>query len=92
MGRFIQDGTGIVVSVDDSKDERFQHGWKPYVDGDESSASDGAPSKSWKIDELREFAAANDIDLSGATKKDEILAVIIAAGEQGDESSASDES
>lgn len=29
MSRFIQDGTGIVVSVADEKDDRFASGWKP---------------------------------------------------------------
>lgn len=32
MGVFIQDGTGVVVSVDDSKDDRFVSGWKPYAE------------------------------------------------------------
>lgn len=29
MSRFIQDGTGIVVSVADEKDDRFTNGWTP---------------------------------------------------------------
>ena len=29
MSTFIQDGTGLVVSVADEKDERFAVGWKP---------------------------------------------------------------
>lgn len=29
MSRFINDETGVVVSVDDSKDDRFTSGWKP---------------------------------------------------------------
>lgn len=29
MSRFIQDGTGIVVSVADEKDDRFVNGWEP---------------------------------------------------------------
>lgn len=32
MGKFIQDGTGVVVSVDDSKDDRFEIGYTPYKD------------------------------------------------------------
>lgn len=36
----------------------------------------GAPSKSWKADELRAFAAVRDIDLGDAKTKDEILAVL----------------
>ena len=31
MGRFRNLATGAVVSVDDSKDERFDAGWEPVV-------------------------------------------------------------
>jgi len=30
----------------------------------------------WKVSELREYAEANEIDLEGATRKDEIIAAI----------------
>lgn len=29
MGRFVNTRTGVVVSVDDSKDGRFTDGWEP---------------------------------------------------------------
>lgn len=32
MGRFINSETGVVVSVDDSKDDRFDAGWEPADD------------------------------------------------------------
>lgn len=32
MSKFIQDGTGVVVSVADEKDERFVNGWKPVAE------------------------------------------------------------
>ena len=32
MGRHIRDGTGIVISVADEKDDRYSSGWKPYTD------------------------------------------------------------
>lgn len=32
MGRFRNDKTDVVVSVDDSKDERFKDGWTPVKD------------------------------------------------------------
>jgi len=32
MSRFIQDKTGIVVSVADEKDSRFVSGWEPVED------------------------------------------------------------
>lgn len=39
MGRHIQDGTGVVISVADEKDARYASGWKPYDGEDEKSAS-----------------------------------------------------
>lgn len=36
MSKFVNSETGVVVSVDDSKDERFTNGWEPA----------GAPKKS----------------------------------------------
>lgn len=39
----------------------------------------GAPSKSWKVDELRAFAAVSNIDLRDAKTKDEILAILESA-------------
>lgn len=40
MGRFRNLETGVVVSVDDSKDERFASGWEPAAD-----ESNKAPAK-----------------------------------------------
>jgi hypothetical protein len=45
MGRFIQDGTGVVVSVDDSKDDRFASGWKPFDGDDTPKRGPGRPKK-----------------------------------------------
>jgi hypothetical protein len=44
MSRFQSLTTHVVVSVDDSKDERFASGWKPY-DGEEKRPV-GRPKKS----------------------------------------------
>jgi len=75
MGRFIQDGTGVVVSVADSKDERFALGWKPY-DGSEPAAKSETPDKSWKVAELKAYADEHTVDLGDATKKEDLLAAI----------------
>jgi len=32
MGKFINSETGVVVSVDDSKDARFASGFEPYTE------------------------------------------------------------
>lgn len=45
MSRFIQDGTGVTVSVDDSKDDRFAVGWKPADAADKKPAAKPAAKK-----------------------------------------------
>jgi len=75
MSRFIQNGTGIVVSVDDSKDDRFASGWKPF-DGAESPTKSDTPDKSWKVAELKAYADEHTVDLGDATKKEDLLAAI----------------
>lgn len=42
MGRFVNDSTKVVVTVDDSKDERFADGWSP---ADADGKSTKAPAK-----------------------------------------------
>ena len=46
----------------------------------ESSRSE-SPDSSWKVADLRAYASENGIDLGDATKKDDIVAAIQAAGE-----------
>ena len=43
MSTFIQDGTGVVVSVADEKDDRFSVGYKPYTG--EAKRGSGRPKK-----------------------------------------------
>ena len=45
----------------------------------EPSFPDGDPADSWKVDQLKAYAAEHNVDLSGATKKADILAAIVAA-------------
>jgi hypothetical protein len=47
------------------------------------TTDDGRKVSDLKVDELRAFAEANQIDLGEASKKDEILAAVVAS-EQGD--------
>lgn len=44
MGRHKNEATGVVVSVDDSKDDRFTSGWVP-VDADEPKRPAKQPTK-----------------------------------------------
>ncbi|PTU57193.1 hypothetical protein DBB34_05450 [Sphaerisporangium cinnabarinum] len=46
---------------------------------EEPAFPDGVPDESWKVDQLRAFARAHDVDLKGATKKADILAALAAA-------------
>ncbi len=45
MGRFIQDGTGVVVSVADEKDHRFESGWKPYAEDEKPAKKTSTASR-----------------------------------------------
>ncbi len=50
MGRFVNDATGVVVVVDDSKDDRFDAGWSAAdeVESKKAPAKKAASSKSEK--------------------------------------------
>ena len=49
MGRFRNSDTGVVVSVDDSKDDRFTSGWEsPDSEPKKAPAKKAASSKSEK--------------------------------------------
>lgn len=45
MGRFRNSETGVVVSVDDSKDERFAQGFEPVGDAAKSAPARKATAK-----------------------------------------------
>lgn len=78
--------TKVKVSVADGKQLGAE--WIPE---DASDGSEG-PDKSWKVAELVAFAAEKQIDLGDATKKDDILAVLVAAAAGDDEDEVEDES
>lgn len=77
---------GRVVDVPENLVDSYTSlGWEP-LDGEsgETSGTPTAPSKSWKVDELTAYATEHGIDLGGATKKADILAVIEAAAKAAD--------
>lgn len=45
MGRFRSDSTGVVVSVDDSKDARFGAGWSSATEPKTATADKPQPAK-----------------------------------------------
>lgn len=72
MSRFENIQTGVVISVDDSKDGRFVAGWKAPGE----AAKSDSPDKSWKVAELKVYADEHKVDLGDATKKEDLLAAI----------------
>ncbi|WP_404474833.1 hypothetical protein [Microbacterium aerolatum] len=85
-------GKGRTVVVPDAVAESYiSQGW--VVPGSPAPAEqDSAPSKSWKVDELKAYADENGIDLGDATKKADILAAIetAASSEEDDDADADD--
>ncbi len=54
-----------------------RHGYK--VEQVAPTFPDGDPAEAWKVAELKQWAAAHDVDLGSATKKDDVWAAIVAA-------------
>lgn len=84
-------GKGRQVTVPDAIAESYiSQGW--VAPGSPALAEpDSAPSKSWKVDELKAYAEENAIDLGDATKKADILTAIeAAASDEEDEDADAD--
>lgn len=81
-------GKGRQVTVPDAVAESYvSQGW--VVPGSPAPAEpDSAPSKSWKVDELKAYAGQHGIDLGDVTKKADILSVIEAAGSSEEDADA----
>lgn len=73
MGRY-RNEAGSIVNVDDELADLIGKSWK-RLDGTQD-VPEGKPDESWKVPELKAYAAEHDIDLGDAKKKDEILAAI----------------
>lgn len=69
--------TGAVMSVSDSTASRLGGEW---VDVDARDRSE-SPDSTWKVADLKAYAADNDVDLGDATKKEDVLAAITASAE-----------
>jgi hypothetical protein len=80
MGRFINDTTKVLVSVDDSKDDRFGAGWTREGDAPqkEKPAKSEIPDDTWTNKELDQFAADHGIDFTGLSNKPSRLEAIAA--------------
>ncbi|MCE6993059.1 hypothetical protein [Dyadobacter sp. CY323] len=47
------------------------------ADEGEDDDNDGVPTKDSKVDEIKAYLDANEIDYTGVTKKDDLLALIV---------------
>lgn len=81
MPRIRNKVTGAVMTVPEATATRLGSGW---VDADKVQRS-SEPDKTWKVDELKAYAAENGIDVSEAKNKGEILEAIANAGDAGGE-------
>ena len=88
MPRLKSTVTGVTVTVSDDVAAVLDSEW---VDAAATPRSE-TPDKSWKIADLKAFAANHDpvIELGDATKKEDILAVIAAGTESTDSSDGID--
>jgi hypothetical protein len=86
--RFTNVTSKVTVSVSEETAERLGSEW---VDADAVARSD-TPDTSWKVAELKEYAAENGIELGDATRKDDILAAITIDGSAEGDESADDKS
>lgn len=68
--------SGAVVSVRD--DKVLGSEWGPADGTDTRSES---PDSTWKVADLKAYAADNGVDLGDATKKDDIVAAIAGASD-----------
>lgn len=73
MPRLKSTVTGVVVSVGDDVAAVLDSEWVDAAASDVVEIPEGTPTTAWKIDQLKAYAAKNDVDLGEAKKKDEIL-------------------
>lgn len=86
---------GGIATVEDERQLAYfrRHGYTVEEADDTAKVPDGDPAKSWNNAQITAWAEANEVDLSGASTKAEMLAAIAASktpavplvGEQGTE-------
>lgn len=67
-----------VAVIPDALEEQYAaKGWTPVTAAAPAvEVPDGEPSESWTVAQLEAYAAANGVDLAGASRKADILAAI----------------
>lgn len=78
---YLYDGQPVPANVPAAEVKRLVDGGflAAAEDTDEQPFPEGDPAESWKVDQLKAFAAADGIDLGDAKNKADILAAIAAA-------------
>ena len=79
--RFLEQGASLPDGIDQAQlDHLVAIGFiEPADDGQPDDGQPAKPVGEMTVDELKAYAAENNIDLTGASKKDDILAAIQAA-------------
>lgn len=71
---------GVGETADESTIAYFErHGYTVTAEAAPEPLPDGNPADSWKVDQLKRWASEHDLDLQGASKKEDILAAITAS-------------
>ena len=79
MPRLVNKVTGVVINVDDELAAGLDSNWGTGESAEPVAVPEGAPTSEWTVAQMKAHASANGVDLGGATKKDDILAVLTAA-------------
>ena len=78
--RFLEQGTVLPHGIaQDQLDHLVSIGFIEQADDDPADPDPAKPDGDMTVDELKAYAAEHGIDLTGASKKDDILAAIQAA-------------
>ena len=81
MPRLKNAATGVTVQTSDAVAARLSAEWRRVGGGEPQ----GAPDESWTVKQLKAYAAERDIDLGDATKKVDILDILIEDADESDE-------
>lgn len=68
---------GAAIEIDDAVAEKLIAADKAKVFDEEVKST--TPSNDWTVTDLKKYAEDNKIDLTGATKKDQILEAVLKA-------------
>ena len=82
VDRYLYEGTPVPADIPAEQVKRLRElrmvadADAAATDGDAPAYPEGEPSKSWTVPQLTAYAADNQIDLAGATRKDDVWAKV----------------